>query len=109
MAHKFHETFSKAACLSGAFQFKDRRGESFLGFLSRRDHQHLKIYLDCGTVHDGVALSRKVSAMYLRRGWREGDDFSYHEEKGAAHNEKCWRDRVWRALVFLFGTGRDAR
>ena len=106
MAHKLHETFGRAACLSGAFQVKDRRGESFADFLSRRGHQHLKIYVDCGTVHDGIAASRKVYVMYLKRGWREGLDFCYHEEKGAQHNERCWRERVWRALVFLFAPNR---
>jgi enterochelin esterase-like enzyme len=106
MAHKLHETFGGAACLSGAFQVKDRRGESFVDFLSRREHQHLRIYLDCGTVHDGLAATRRVGAMYLKRGWRERVDFSYHEERGAQHNERCWRDRVWRALNFLFAANR---
>jgi len=102
MAHRLPETFGKAACLSGAFQVRDRRGESFARFLSRREHQRLRIYLDCGTVQDGLSLTRKVRAAYLKRGWREGADFCYHEEKGAEHNERCWRDRVWRALEFLF-------
>jgi len=106
MAHKLHETFGGAACLSGAFQVKDRRGESFVDFLSRREHQHLRIYLDCGTVHDGLAATRRVGAMYLKRGWRERVDFCYHEERGAQHNERCWRDRVWRALNFLFAANR---
>jgi enterochelin esterase-like enzyme len=109
MAHKLHETFGKVACLSGAFQVKDRRGQSFRDFLSHRDHQLLKIYLDCGTVSDGIALTRKAAAIYLQHGWREGIDFSYHEEKGATHNEKCWRDRVWRPLVFLFGAPVGAK
>lgn len=102
MAHRLPETFGNAACLSGAFQVRDRRGESFAQFLSRREHQRLRIYLDCGTVQDGLSLTRKVRATYLKQDWREGTDFCYHEEKGAEHNERCWRDRVWRALEFLF-------
>jgi enterochelin esterase-like enzyme len=102
MAHRLPETFGNAACLSGAFQVRDRRRESFVQFLSRREHQRLRIYLDCGTVQDGLSLTRKVHATYLKQGWREGTDFCYHEEKGAEHNERCWRDRVWRALEFLF-------
>jgi enterochelin esterase-like enzyme len=106
MAHKLHETFGKAACLSGAFEFKDRRRTSFAEFLAERPHQQIRIYLDAGTVKDGAALTRKVRDIYLRRGWRLGEDLMHHEEKGAEHNERCWRERVWRALVFLFGPSR---
>jgi enterochelin esterase-like enzyme len=110
MAHKLHETFSKAACLSGAFQFRDRQGKLFTDFLLQRDHQDLKIYLDTGTIKDGAALTRKVRDAYLARGWEVGKDLQYFEDKGGEHNERCWRDRVWRALVFLFDTtGRNAR
>jgi enterochelin esterase-like enzyme len=105
MAHKLSETFGGAACLSGAFQVRDRTGQSFAEFLSHTDYQKLKIHVDSGTVSDGLALTRKVRAQYLQRGWREGADFHYREEKGAEHNERYWRDRVWRALIFLFGNG----
>lgn len=104
MAHKLPETFGKAACLSGAFQFKDRAGKSFADFLKRRNHQNLRIYLDCGTIRDGAPLTRKVHQIYRARGWREGKDLHYFEDRGAEHNEKYWRARVWRALIFLFGT-----
>jgi enterochelin esterase-like enzyme len=103
MAHQLPETFGRVACMSGAFQVRDRQGQSFVRFLSRRDHQSLRVYLDCGTVRDGAALSRKVRDMYRTRGWRTGVDLCYHEEKGGEHNERCWRERVWRPLEFLFG------
>lgn len=102
MAHQLPETFAKVACLSGAFQVRDKRGESFAAFLARRDHQALRIYVDCGTIRDGAAKSRKVRDVYAQRGWREGFDFHYREEPGAEHNERFWRERVWRALEFLF-------
>ena len=104
MAHKLPETFSKAACLSGAFQLKDRQRKSFPEFLTTCEHQALRIYLDSGTVDDGSALTRKVAALYRTRGWRDGVDLQHVEEKRAEHNERFWRERVWRALVFLFGT-----
>jgi enterochelin esterase-like enzyme len=104
MAHELPETFSKAACLSGAFQVRDRTGKSFLNYLSERQHQHLQIYLDAGTVQDGATLTRKVYRRYRELGWRDGEDLLHHEEQGAEHNERYWRERVWRALVFLFGT-----
>jgi enterochelin esterase-like enzyme len=83
---------------------RDRTRTSFLEYLSQRGHQNLRIYLDGGTIRDGIALTRKVARQYRELGWRDGRDFSYHEEKGAEHNERYWRERVWRALVFLFGT-----
>ncbi len=103
MAHKLYETFSKAACMSGAFQVRDRAGKSFVDFLAQREHQDLKIYLDCGTVRDSAPLTRKVRDAYLARGWRVGKDLMYFEDKGGEHNERCWRDRAWRPLVFMFG------
>jgi enterochelin esterase-like enzyme len=109
MAHKLSETFSKTACLSGAFQVRDRKKKSFVEFVRGREHQHVRIYLDCGTVQDGVRQSREVRDAYLSCGWREKEDFFYFEDKGAEHNERCWRDRAWRALVFLFGAGRGAK
>ena len=108
MAHKLPETFRQAACLSGAFQVRDRQNKSFVEFVKERERQDLRIYLDCGTSRDGAPLTRKVRQAYLARGWREGEDLCYFEEKGAEHNERCWRERVWRALVFLFGNVTDA-
>src|SRR5690349_7857658 len=103
MAHKLPETFGCAACLSGAFQVRDRAGKSFAQFISEREHQAVRVYLDCGTVQDGIAVSRKVAAAYRASGWCEGGDLGYFEDKGGEHNERFWRDRVWRALVFMFG------
>ncbi|MCG3147617.1 MAG: putative protein YbbA [Verrucomicrobiae bacterium] len=103
MAHTLPETFGKAACLSGAFQLRDRAGQTFAGFLGGREYQKLTVYLDSGTVDDGVALTRKVAATYRALGWRDGVDLAHHVEAGAAHNERFWRDRVWRALSFLYG------
>ncbi len=109
MAHKLSETFQKAACLSGAFQVRDRQNKSFVEFVKEREYQDLRIYLDCGTVRDGAPQSRKVHQAYLARGWRDGEDLCYFEDEGGEHNERCWRDRVWRALVFLFGNTNGAK
>jgi len=107
MAHKLPETFGKAACLSGAFQIRDRQKKSFLDFVKAREHQDVRIYLDCGTIQDGVRQSRQVYEAYLSRGWRAREDVLYFEDKGGEHNERCWRERAWRALVFLFGNDKD--
>jgi len=109
LAHQLPEKFGKVACLSGAFQVRDRQRLVFADYLAGLPHQNLRIYLDSGTVGDGVMLTRKVVAQYRARGWRDGVDLMYLEAKGHEHNERCWRDRVWRALVFLFGSNTANR
>jgi enterochelin esterase-like enzyme len=104
MAHKLPEVFSRVACLSGAFQVRDRQRASFVQFLSCIDHQKLRVYIDSGTVDDGATLTHKVAATYRLRGWRDGVDLMHFEQRGAEHNERYWRDRVWHALVFLFSS-----
>ena len=108
MAHKLAETFGNAACLSGAFQVRDRQKKSFVEFVRQLQHQDIRIYLDCGTVRDGHRECRRVHEAYLSGGWREREDLMYFEDKGGEHNERCWRERAWRAMVFLFG-GADGR
>ena len=105
LAHQRPEIFGKAICLSGAFQVRDRQRQTFVDYLAGLSHQNLRVYLDSGTVADGVMLTRKVAALYRSRGWQDGVDLVHLEVKGHAHNERYWRDRVWRALVFLFGSG----
>lgn len=103
LAHQRPEKFGKAICLSGAFQVRDRQRRVFVDYLAGLPHQNLRVYLDSGTVADGVILTRKVAAQYRALGWRDEVDLLHLEVKGHEHNERAWRDRVWRALVFLFG------
>ena len=103
LAHQRPEKFGNAICLSGAFQVRDRQGRGFVDYLAGLPHQNLRVYLDSGTVADGVTLTRKVAAQYRARGWRDEMDLLHLEVKGHEHNERAWRDRVWRAVVFLFG------
>jgi enterochelin esterase-like enzyme len=103
MAHQMPEAFGKAACLSGAFQVRDREKRSFADFLRVSPRRKIKVYLDSGTVNDGKLLTRKVRDAYLARGWKVGNDVLHFEDRGGEHNERFWRARAWRALVFLFG------
>jgi hypothetical protein len=102
IAHHYPHLFGKVACLSGAFEIKDRHGKTFMDFLWERGGQDVRVYLDAGTVRDGAPLTRKVRDIYMATGWKPGKNLLHHEEKGAEHNERCWRDRVWRTLTFLY-------
>lgn len=102
IAHKFPETFGKVACLSGAFQVKGRDGRALRDFVPDWSGQDLRLYLDAGTVRDGIALTRKTRDVYYSCGWESGHNMLYFEDRSGEHNERCWRHRVWRALTFLF-------
>jgi len=102
LAHHHPEIFGKVACLSGAFEFRDRQRRSFAEFLRARGAQDVKVYLDAGTVKDGTVLTRKVRDIYLANGWAMGTNLLHYEDRGGEHNERFWRARVWRALTFLF-------
>lgn len=101
IAHEFPGLFGHVACLSGAFQVRDSRRQSFLDYVRGRGHQQLRIYLDHGTVKDDAPLTRKLHRLYRQLGWRDGVDLLHFEDSGGEHNERHWRGRVWRALTFL--------
>jgi enterochelin esterase-like enzyme len=103
LAHSLPATFGKAACLSGAFQVRDRQRKSFADFLRHVRKSRLQIYLDCGTIDDGEIQTRKVRDVYVKRGWQDDLELKYWVEQSGEHNEVWWRKRVWRALVFMFG------
>lgn len=108
IAHHYPQMFGRVACLSGAFECKDREGKTFLDFLWECGRQDLRIYLDAGTIRDGAPWTRKVRDIYLALGWETGRDLFHYEDVGAEHNERFWRARVWRALTFLYGRPTSA-
>jgi hypothetical protein len=36
-------------------------------------------------------------------GWKDELDLAHFEDIGAAHNERAWRARLEKPLIFLFG------
>ena len=123
------EVFGLAASLSGAFQVERT---NFLGNVLRAYRgpaKPVRLYLDSGTTDftgddDGRRNTEAVAAELRRIGWKDGatlmhfvDERPLTEEALAKtglrqdkwkealfsqHNEFYWRQRVWRALVFLF-------
>ena len=123
------DVFDKAASLSGAFQVENRHFLANVLQPYRGKPKRFKIYLDSGTVDstggdDGCAQTKAVAAELRRLGWRDGRDLLHFvdekplseaelektglrrdkskEAQTSQHNEFYWRQRVWRALVFLF-------
>ena len=74
----------------------------------------LRLWLDMGTreggrrvrVRDNLNLfnTRDMKEHLLARGYREGEDLGYLEDRGALHNEWWWGQRSHLIFMFLFGT-----
>ncbi len=129
VAWEYPRTFGLVASLSGALQVEKRHFlKNELGRY-RGWRKPLKIYLDSGTVDfsgddDGCKDTLAAVAELRRIGWKDGrnllhfvdarpmaveeleqaglDHDKWREARRSQHNEFYWRQRVWRALVFLF-------
>jgi predicted alpha/beta superfamily hydrolase len=129
LAWEHPKTFGMAASLSGAFQVEKRYFlEKVLKPYDGRV-KPIRFYLDSGTIDftgddDGRRHTVAVVNELRRIGWKDGrslqhfvqeQSFSeaelrnsglppdkWEEAKKSHHNEFYWRERVWRALVFLF-------
>jgi len=129
LAWEHSRTFGLAASLSGSFQIEKRQFlDAVLGRYKGR-RKPLKIYLDSGTIDftgddDGRRMTAAVAAELRRIGWRDEINLKHfvdlkpmteaeldqarlrrdkwEEARRSQHNEFYWRQRVWRALVFLF-------
>ncbi|MBI2924609.1 MAG: hypothetical protein HYY24_02770 [Verrucomicrobia bacterium] len=123
------DVFGKAASLSGAFQVENRHFLANVLQTYGGKPKSFKVYLDSGTTDftggdDGRAQTAAVAVELRRIGWRDGRDLlhfvderpltetelaqtglrrdKWKEAQTSQHNEFYWRQRVWRALVFLF-------
>jgi len=122
-------TFGAAASLSGSFQVE--KGYFLKNVLEpyTRRPKPIRIYLDSGTIDftgddDGRKMTDAVAAELRRIGWKDGRNLKHFvdlhplsegeleraglrhakwkEAQSSQHNEFYWRQRAWRALVFLF-------
>jgi len=97
------EVFSKAACLSPYFP------EDLPQKVQSRawDTANLRLYLDNGGDELDTQLQEGTDAMLKvlpARGFTEGDNLMWVRDPAAAHNERAWATRIWRPLLFMFGT-----
>ena len=129
LAWEHPKVFGAAASLSGSYQIEKR---NFLenGLRSYRGRRKpIRLYLDSGTIDftgddDGRKHTEAVAAELRRIGWKDGVQLQHfveaqpmseaeleraglrrdkwHEARTSQHNEFYWRQRVWRALEFLF-------
>ena len=105
----FPRTFRRLRVSPARFRCGTDKTNRSLSSLRSANTRISAFILIAGRCRDGASQSRKVHQAYLTRGWHDGEDLCYFEDEGGEHNERCWRDRVWRALVFLFGNANDAK
>ncbi|MBM4344823.1 MAG: alpha/beta hydrolase [Deltaproteobacteria bacterium] len=63
---------------------------------------HPRLWLDVGTVKDGLQDTQAVRKKLLGLGWTDGASLGYFEAQGADHSEKAWAARAPMAVQFLF-------
>jgi enterochelin esterase-like enzyme len=100
------ETFGHAACLSPAFFITDAQGRTYGDLVRSVGKVPVRLYLDSGTAgpkQDGAPETRQMVTLLRTTGWRDGEDLLHFEDAGAAHNERAWRGRLEKPLLFLFG------
>jgi predicted alpha/beta superfamily hydrolase len=77
----------------------------------------LQLWLDMGTREGDArtAVNRNLNIINTRlmkrtleqRGYREGENLGYLEDRGGRHNEWHWGQRLHLPLIFLFGKHRS--
>jgi len=104
LAWEHPEVFSKAACFSPAFKYRDfnyvKEVETYSG-----KKKNLLFYIDNGGVGLELVLQPGVDDMIgvlKTKGYVEGKDFFVFIDKEAEHNEAAWAKRVWRPLKIFY-------
>ena len=102
---QYPEVFSRAACLSPAFVYRDLDVTTLVEHYDGPD-KRLRIYIDNGGVGLDAQLQPgcdKMLRTLQAKGYRLGDNLEWFQDATAEHNERAWSKRVWRPLLFLFG------
>lgn len=100
------ETFSMAGCLSSAFSYDEGKILEVVES-AKTLPAGIKIYLDCGTFELEARLlpgTDRMKELLLAKGMTEGKDLLVVIDQGAAHNEPAWANRLWKPLLFMYGT-----
>jgi predicted alpha/beta superfamily hydrolase len=133
LAWHYPEVFGAAASLSGAFLINQTNFVRHVLGTYRGPPKPIRLYLDSGAMDfmggdDGRSLTRAAIGELRRIGWTTNlavffdehpmtldqlrasglREDKWPEAQRSQHNEFYWRQRVWRPLEFLFGSGTPA-
>jgi len=111
LAWEYPDVFSKAGCVSPAFNIDRYNYVSIAGKYSGYK-KPLQIYIDNGGKGIDSLLQPGVDEMISvleSKGFEKGKDLFYEFYPDAAHSERDWAARVWRILIYFFGTEKGKR
>jgi predicted alpha/beta superfamily hydrolase len=101
----YPQVFSRAACLSPAFVYRDINAPALVENYTDADKQ-IRIYIDDGGVGLDAQLQPGCDAMLRAlqaNGFKMGENLEWYRDPEAEHNERAWSKRVWRPLLFMYG------
>jgi len=110
----YPDVFGKIGMVSPSLWWN--RGESL--HQARHYPQGLTLWLDMGSREGGrMRIDRNPNILNIRRlkralqgrGYREGHDLGYLEDRGGQHNEWWWGQRLHLPLLFFFGSAKARR
>lgn len=87
--------FGKIGVLSGSFWWNY---EEWASRVANAEKKKIQIYLDCGTINDGLAETERFAEILRTKGYL----MLFYREEGGRHQESFWAKRVERPLKFLF-------
>jgi predicted alpha/beta superfamily hydrolase len=99
---RYPDTFGKLIAASTSAFWGGQAIVKDVEALPRKTDQ--KIWLDVGTKETERMLlgAREIRRALLAKGWKEGTDLQYLEQKDGTHSETAWASRVEGMLRFLF-------
>ena len=97
------DTFGIMAALSPSLWFGSR---AILGLAEAAPFHPARLYLDVGRQEgdETLADARRLRDVLVAKGYDEGADLLYIEDRSGRHEEAAWRRRFRAALPFLLPT-----
>ena len=98
------DVFGKVLCMSPSLWVNE--GAIYAHVAHARVVGNPRIYLDCGGREIGglaMQMAEWMVDMFERKGMARGEHFLWRPDKRGAHNERNWRRRLPKALLYLYG------
>jgi len=107
----YNDVFSKAICMSPAFQIHDTTRNFHLDYVDDVENyngsqKNIKAYIDNGGVGIELMIQPGVDNMInalKSKGYKEGQDYLFTLDKEAHHTESAWAERLPEALKYIYG------
>ena len=99
----YPDVFFRIGALSSTFGWGkgDAKNQTILELTRKSSKRDLMIYIDSGSPRDNYQVTLQMRDILLKKGYKQNKDLFYWLEKGAVHNEKAWRVRLFRPFEYL--------